>query len=183
VSSIYVTRHGQSTWNAERRWTGHGDPPLTEQGREQAREAIARFAALGFDRVASSSLVRATETASILADALGLPRIAPDPLFDERFAGPMSGMTSAEIDSRWPGLLARWDAGEEIEIHGGEPWPDFVARVARGLAGLRSEPQRTLLVAHMGVQRAIEHALGRPLGRYTNLEGFWAQDELRAPSA
>lgn len=183
MRSIYVARHGQSTWNAERRWAGHGDPPLTELGREQAREASARFAALGFDRVASSALVRATETASILAEALGLPRVAPNPLFDERFAGPMSGMTSEEIEARWPGLLAGWRSGEEIEIPGGEPWSDFVERIVGGLALLQREPQRTLLVAHMGVQRAIESSLGRPLERYANLEGFWAGDEVRGPSA
>ena len=62
MSRIYVARHGQSTWNLERRWTGHGDPPLTELGRQQAREACEFLGAQDFDAVASSALIRARET-------------------------------------------------------------------------------------------------------------------------
>jgi len=183
VSAVYITRHGQSTWNAERRWAGHADPPLSELGRAQAREASKALAPLGFDSIASFALVRATETASILASALSLPQLPPSPLFDERFGGPWSGLTSPEIEARWPGLLEQWRAGIAIEIPGGEPWPAFVRRVLDGLETLRRESGRTLLVAHMGVQRAIEHGLGRPLRGYGNLEGFWALGEVRAPSA
>lgn len=182
ANAIYVVRHGQSTWNAERRWAGRDDPPLSDLGRAQAREACEALRPFGFDVAASSSLVRASETASILAGGLGLRRLPPDPRFDERFAGPMSGRTSDEIEARWPGLLAQWDAGVAIEIPGGEPWPRFVARVLDGLDALRREPGRVLLVAHMGVLRAIEHGLGRPLGRYRNLEGFWVESGVRAPS-
>jgi probable phosphoglycerate mutase len=183
VNAIYVARHGQSTWNVERRWAGHANPPLTELGRAQAREASKALAPLGFDSIASSALVRATETASILASALRLPLLPPNPLFDERFGGPWSGLTSAEIEARWPGLLEQWRAGIAIEIPGGEPWPAFVRRVLDGLETLRREPGRILLVARMGVQRAIEHGLDQPLRRYRNLEGFWALGEVRAPSA
>jgi probable phosphoglycerate mutase len=102
VNAVYVTRHGQSTWNAERRWAGRADPPLTELGRTQAREASKALAPLHFDSVASSALVRSTETASILASALKLPLLAPNPLFDERFGGAWSGLTSAEIEARCP---------------------------------------------------------------------------------
>jgi probable phosphoglycerate mutase len=182
ASVVYVVRHGESTWNAERRWTGGDDPPLSEVGRAQARAACDALRPLRFEIVASSNLVRASETASILAGSLGLRRLPPDPLFDERFAGPMSGMTASEIEARWPGLLEQWDAGVAIEIPGGEPWPAFVGRVLRGLEALRSKPGRILLVAHMGVQRAIEDGLGRPLGRYGNLEGFWIDGEVRALS-
>lgn len=179
---VYVVRHGESTWNAERRWAGHGDPPLTDTGREQARGAANALRPIGFDRVASSNLVRARETAAILSEALALPLEPPDARFDERFAGPMRGMTSAEIERRWPGLLERWDAGRIIEIEGGEAWGDFVARALAGLAALRRRSGATLLVTHMGVQRAIEHGLGRPLGRYDNLAGFWVEADVTAAS-
>jgi broad specificity phosphatase PhoE len=55
--------------------------------------------------VSSSTLVRATETASIIASALGLPQLEPNRHFDERFAGQLSGMMSAEIEVRWPGFM------------------------------------------------------------------------------
>lgn len=170
---IYVARHGQSVWNAEHRWAGHADPPLSELGRTQAREACKTFRGYRFDAVTSSSLSRATETASIIASGLDLPRLEPVPQLDERFAGGMSGIGSEEIEARWPGLLEQWWSGRPVEIPGGEPWQAFVDRVLEGLEHLETVPGRILVVSHMGVQRAIEYGLGRPLGRYDNLEGLW----------
>jgi probable phosphoglycerate mutase len=170
---IYVARHGESTWNAERRWTGHGDPPLSDAGRAQAREACERLRTYRFDAVGGSSLTRARETASIIASALGLPCLEPLRQLDERFAGPMSGMTSTEIEKRWPGLLEQWRVGVPVEIPGGEPWRAFVERALEGLEQVRKVPGRILVISHMGVQRAIEHGLGRPLRWYDNLEGLW----------
>jgi broad specificity phosphatase PhoE len=177
MSQIYVVRHGQSTWNAERRWTGHGDPPLSEVGRAQARDACETLKRHRFDRVCSSTLVRAIESATIIASALGLPQRDPMCDFNERFAGPMSGMTSTEIERRWPGLLDEWRSGSPPAIPGGEPWQAFVDRVQVGLRNLRLFPGRVLLVSHMGVQRAIEHALGRSPRWYGNLEGLWVNSE------
>jgi probable phosphoglycerate mutase len=173
MSRIYVARHGESTWNAERRWTGHGDPPLSEAGRAQAREACERLRSERFGAVCSSSLVRALETATILASALGLRQLEPLRELDERFAGELCGMTSEEIEKRWPGLLDRWRAGSPPDIPGGEPWQAFVERVRAGLRKLEPTPGRILVVSHMGVQRAIEHALGRSPRWYGNLEGLW----------
>jgi broad specificity phosphatase PhoE len=85
----------------------------------------------------------------------------------------MSGMTSAETEERWPGLLDRWRAGTAPDIPGGEPWQAFVERVLAGLRKLELVPGRILVVPHMGVQRAIEHALGRAPRWYGNLEGLW----------
>ena len=176
-TEIYVARHGESTWNAERRWTGHGDPPLTELGRAQARAACESLGALRFDAVTSSTLVRAAETASIIAAALRLRQLAPMRQLDERFAGEISGMTSAEIDVRWPGFLEQWRAGSTVDLPGGEPWAAFVDRVLDGLEQLRTEPGRILVVSHMGVQRAIEHALAKPPSWYGNLEGLWVRSD------
>jgi broad specificity phosphatase PhoE len=173
MSRIYVVRHGESIWNAERRWTGQGDPPLSEAGRGQAREACERLGREHFDAVGSSTLVRALETAAILGDALGLRRLEAMSEFDERHGGQLSGMTSVEIEARWPGLLERWRAGSPPDLPGGEPWETFVERVLAGLRKLESVPGRILLVSHMGVQRALEHALGWPPRWYGNLEGLW----------
>ena len=143
MSQIYVARHGESTWNAERRWTSHGDPPLSEIGRAQAREACETLRGHRFDTVCSSTLSRALETATIIASALGLRQLDPMREFDERFAGQMSGMTSAEIEGRWPGLLERWRSGSPPEIPGAEPWLTFVDRVLVGIRDLQGLPGRT----------------------------------------
>ena len=178
MNRIYIARHGESIWNAERRWTGHGDPPLSDVGRAQARDACAAFSSHRFDAVGSSALARARETASIIATSLGLPQLKPIRHFDERFAGQMSGVTSAEIEERWPGFLDQWKAGVPVEIPGGESWHAFVDRVFEGLGLLETVPGQILVVSHMGVQRAIEHGLDRPLAWYGNLEGFWVAPEV-----
>jgi probable phosphoglycerate mutase len=173
MNRIYVARHGQSTWNVERRWAGHADPPLSELGRAQARQACEAFRVHRFDAVGSSTLVRAIETASIIASALGVPQLGPTRHFDERFAGQISGLTSAEIEARLPGFMGKWRSGIPVEIPGGEPWQAFVGRVLKGLEHLQTVPGRILVVSHMGALRAIEHSLGAPLRWYDNLEGFW----------
>ena len=177
MDRIYVARHGESTWNAERRWTGHADPPLSASGRAQAKAACEAFARQRFDAVGSSGLVRATETASIIAAALGVPLLEPMRHFDERFSGPLSGMTTSEIEARWPGFLEQWKGGTRPEIPGGEPWHAFVDRVQEGLELLRAVPGRILVVSHMGVQRALEDRFGKSPTWYENLEGLWVASE------
>jgi broad specificity phosphatase PhoE len=176
MSRIYMARHGESTWNAERRWAGHADPPLTDVGRTQAREACSGLRGHRFDAVGSSGLARAVESARIIASVLGVRQLDPMRHFDERFAGPLAGMTSTEIEARWPGFLEQWRDGVPVEIPGGEAWQAFVARVLGGIERLGAVPGRILIVSHMGVQRAIEHGMGRPLRWYGNLEGFWVDD-------
>jgi broad specificity phosphatase PhoE len=181
MTRIYVARHGQSTWNAERRWAGHADPPLTELGRAQALQASEMLRSHGFNAVGSSNLVRARETAAILAAGLGLPLLEPTSRLDERMAGEISGLTSTQIEERLPGFLDCWRSGEPVEIPGGEPWQAFVDRVLEGLAQLEAKTGRVLVVSHMGVLRAINHSFGRPQRRYDNLEGTWiAQSEEEA---
>ena len=170
---VFFARHGQSIWNAEHRWAGQADPPLSETGRAQAREACRVLFAHRFDQVGSSTLARATETASIIASTLSLPQLAPHRAFDERAAGQISGLTSAEIQAAWPGLLDQWRLGRPVEMPGGEPWPAFVDRVVDGLGSLRAVPGRILVVSHMGVLRALEQVMDEPLSRYANLEGLW----------
>ncbi|MBA2326593.1 MAG: histidine phosphatase family protein, partial [Actinobacteria bacterium] len=73
ATRLFLVRHGESTWNADGRWQGQADPPLSALGEEQACDAAARLAAGGFSRVVASDLQRARRTAEILAEALGLP--------------------------------------------------------------------------------------------------------------
>ena len=91
MALVYLIRHGQSTWNVERRWAGHADPPLSTAGREQTFVACEALADMNFDGVVSSSLARACETAEIIATQLTLPLHRPLPDFNERHAGLISG--------------------------------------------------------------------------------------------
>src|SRR5947209_14334431 len=70
---LLVARHGQSTWNAEGRWQGQADPPLSALGEEQARVAAKQLAdAPPFDLVVTSDLRRAMRTGALVIDSLSL---------------------------------------------------------------------------------------------------------------
>ena len=101
VYQFVFLRHGESTGNAESRWQGQSDYPLTERGRAQATALANRWRAEGaqFDLAASSTLVRARETAEIITSALNVP-LELDEIWVERDIGEMEGLTSSEVQQR-----------------------------------------------------------------------------------
>jgi broad specificity phosphatase PhoE len=113
---VYLFRHGETAWNAERRAQGHLDSPLTAAGREQARtmgQALAQELRLaGYEPsgviVRASPLGRVRETLAIAAAAAGLAHDAQ--CFDHRLRemswGDWDGLNGAEIEARWPGAMA-----------------------------------------------------------------------------
>ena len=164
---LLLVRHGQSTWNADGRWQGQANPPLTELVEQQAFDAARRVGMV--DAVYASDLERATHTAEIIAGQLGLD-VMVDPRLRERHAGPWEGHTRAEIDDQWPGML---ESGERPE-----GYEDDVHVIARALvslteiAGLHDDGD-VLIVTHGGVVRALERHLGADDGLLPNLGGRW----------
>ena len=70
-TTLLIIRHGETVWNAEHRFQGHGDSPLTETGRNQVAALGRRMKAINFDALVSSDLGRTRQTASIIADFTG----------------------------------------------------------------------------------------------------------------
>jgi len=104
---MLVVRHGESTWNAVRRWQGQADPPLSERGETQARRGALAAPEHGpFDAIVTSTLQRARLTGELIASALALPMLAADAELSERSAGEWEGLTRAEIERDFPGYLA-----------------------------------------------------------------------------
>src|SRR3954471_3985163 len=103
TTRLLLVRHGQSEWNAQGRWQGQADPPLTDLGRAQARAAARSVGSV--DGIFASELQRATETAAIIAEELGLGPVLIDEGLRERDAGAWSGLTRDEIHERFPGYL------------------------------------------------------------------------------
>jgi broad specificity phosphatase PhoE len=170
VTQLLLVRHGQSEWNADGRWQGQENPPLTDLGREQARRAARAVGAV--DGVYASPLQRAAETAAILAEELGVGPVATTAGLMERHAGTWQGLTRAEIEEAYPGYL----------VEGRRPpgWEDDDAvrdRVFDALGGIAAEhPYGTVLaVGHAGVVFAVEAALGAPWERLANLGGRWLE--------
>ena len=170
---LLLLRHGQSTWNAEGRWQGWADPPLSELGREQARWAAVSLLSVGFHAVVSSDLRRARETAEIVATELGLGSVDVVPGLRERDVGAWSGLTSDEIEAKWPGQLDEWRAGQLAQIPEGEG--DIAGRVMAALDEVlvSHHGDTVLAVTHGGVIRSTERALGVEPSRVRNVGGRW----------
>jgi probable phosphoglycerate mutase len=169
TSQILVVRHGQSTWNADGRWQGQADPPLSELGIAQAEAAACGVD--GVEVIWASDLERARHTASILAATRGLEVVA-DPRLREREAGEWTGLTRAEIEERYPGALAerRRPPGFEVD-------DVLVVRALGALQDLAATlaGRTAIAVTHGGVILAVERHHGEERSPVANLEGRWIE--------
>jgi broad specificity phosphatase PhoE len=159
MGEIWFIRHGESLWNAEGRWQGQADPPLSARGRAQAlalAETLGELARTPGAVLATSDLARARETAEILGAALGI-RPVLDARFRELDVGCWSGHTPEEVGRRWPEDLARFRGGDlAFAPGGGESRLALRARVGAALADLVARGAGAVaLVSHLGVVRAF----------------------------
>jgi glucosyl-3-phosphoglycerate phosphatase len=107
IVRLVLWRHGQTDFNAERRFQGQTDVPLNAEGRRQAARAARHIAALRPAAIFSSDLVRASATAAALARLTGLP-VQLDKDLRERSGGSWEGLTDTEIQERYPESYALW---------------------------------------------------------------------------
>ena len=170
TTRLLVVRHGESEWNAVGRWQGRADPPLTMEGRRQAAAAARSLGS--FDAVVSSPLQRAAETATIIAEHLGIGPVLTEPDLMERDAGEWQGLTRGQIEMDWPGYL---EHGKRPP--GYEPDAAMLDRVlgALGRVAERAGDGDALVVAHGGVVYTLEEACGEGWRRIPNLGARWFQ--------
>ena len=166
TTRLALVRHGQTDWNLQRRIQGSSDIPLNEAGRRQARAAAALLARRDWDAVFSSPLSRALETASIIAERLGLAAPAAVAGVAERAYGDAEGLTTDEILERYP---------EGAPIAGRESRDEVVERALPALTALAdARPgERLIVVSHGGVigslvRHVTAHALPGPGHVITN---------------
>ncbi len=181
MTRILLVRHGESEWNAARRWQGQADPPLTALGRAQAAHAARTLGAV--DAIVTSDLQRALVTAQVIAHALGLDEPSVDPRLRERDAGEWSGLTREEIHEQWPGYLSddhsanvgTSDGFTERRPPGWEAEGPLWARVRASLVDIaQALPDGDVVaVTHGGVIYATEAQLGGSGGRLANLAARW----------
>ncbi|MET0727959.1 MAG: histidine phosphatase family protein, partial [Acidimicrobiales bacterium] len=176
MTRVLLIRHGQSEWNADGRWQGQADPPLTDLGRRQAMSAARSLGTV--DAVFSSDLQRAAETAVIIAGELGVGPVVVDPGLRERDAGEWSGLTRAEIHRDWPGYLDA-PADEHAGFGPSEAprrppsWEPDDAVLARALAALHRIHDavgdgEVIVVTHGGLIYVLEGHLGASFDRLAN---------------
>lgn len=131
ATRLLLLRHGQTELSVQRRYSGRGNPTLTELGRQQA-DAAARYLAQrgGIAAVVSSPLQRCYETATAAAKALGRDVAVVDDLIETDFGG-WEGLTFSEAAERDPELHRRWLRDTSTEPPGGESFDHVNARVCR----------------------------------------------------
>ncbi|WP_395571429.1 histidine phosphatase family protein [Streptomyces sp. BK79] len=160
---IILWRHGQTSWNVERRFQGTTDVGLTETGVAQARRAARLLVGLRPDAIVASDLSRAAHTAAELASLTGLEVTLEEGL-RETYAGVWQGLTHDEIIARHGEEYAAWKRGEPVRRGGGELETEVADRAAPVVlrhAEKLSENGTLVVVSHGGT---IRTTIGRLLG-------------------
>lgn len=133
VTRLFLIRHGQSAGNAEGRFGGHSPTPLSELGMKQAEMTANALANERIDVIYSSDLLRAVQTASPLAESLGI-EINKTKAFRERNVGVLEGLTFEESKQRYPkDYFALINRDINHVITGGESYRHLLRRGTRAL--------------------------------------------------
>jgi 2,3-bisphosphoglycerate-dependent phosphoglycerate mutase len=160
---ILLVRHGETDWNAAGRIQGHSDTPLNAAGRLQARRAAQRLAREPIRALYSSDLARAFETATIIGAPLGLTVVASPQLRERRY-GEWEGLTSPEIQARYPKQFAIWRARSTDFVPAqGETRNQLLTRALAELQTIarRHVREMVVVVSHGGLCYVlINHILG-----------------------
>jgi len=170
---VYLVRHGETQWNAERRIQGQSDSPLTAKGEQQAWQVAERAKALGITHVIASDLGRTRRTAEIIADCCGC-EITLDARLRELDMGvleqrPIESLT--EEEEQWRRQLV--NGTSDGRIPDGESMQELSDRMHGALAACLELPEgsRPLLVSHgMALGCLVSTILGLPA---------WAERRLR----
>ncbi|MCF2050813.1 2,3-diphosphoglycerate-dependent phosphoglycerate mutase GpmB, partial [Escherichia coli] len=170
---VYLVRHGETQWNAERRIQGQSDSPLTAKGEQQAMQVATRAKELGITHIISSDLGRTRRTAEIIAQACGC-----DIIFDSRLRELNMGVLEkrhidslTEEEENWRRQLVNGTVDGRIPE--GESMQELSDRVNAALESCRDLPQgsRPLLVSHgIALGCLVSTILGLPA---------WAERRLR----
>lgn len=167
---LLLTRHGESTWNAEGIIQGWGDPPLSEAGRTQARllgERLNRQG--GIHALYSSNLQRARETAEIVGEITGIA-----PRFDDRLReggiGVLTGINVKDVEKLYPEIWRGWHENPlKTPVPGGEDSESFRLRVVEVMEAIGTkhvDSDRIVVVSHGGAFGTyLAHLIGLDVRR------------------
>ena len=157
ATRIFLVRHGATVLTAEDRFAGATDVLLSDEGREQAGRLALRLAMQEIDAVYASPLVRAKETAEILARQHGLP-VQLRPEFREISHGRWEQMTRREVEEKFPEEAAAWEKDPfTFAPQGGESGLAVTARALPALIDLvrMHGGARIIVVSHKATIRLL----------------------------
>jgi broad specificity phosphatase PhoE len=169
---VYLARHGQTAYNLEGRFQGQQAVPLDETGRAQAAELAERAGAYGFAALWCSPLLRALETAAVVAQRIGL-QAREDARLMETDAGDWTNRSFADVQAEAPELFAAFAAGDgSFAFPGGESFVEQEVRVGAALDEVERGELPALVVCHGMVIRAAMSVR----------VGHWLPDGQRVPN-
>jgi broad specificity phosphatase PhoE len=171
LRALFLARHGETESNLVRRYAGWSNEPLTDRGRRQAVDLGRTLSGAGVTRVRTSDIARASETAVLVADVLGVPVVADDRLNELRM-GPWDGLTEDEIAERYPKDYDTWlRYPHELRIAGRESLDDVAARLYPALVESASNGHTELLITHVALVRlAVLMAERRCFSEYKSID-------------
>jgi probable phosphoglycerate mutase len=163
-TEICVVRHGETDWNIDGVLQGWLDVPLNPRGRRQALELAETFRDTEFTRVYTSPLVRARETAELIASRLRLPPATCDEGLKERNFGVIQGIPKAELAELNPKLcqqILKRDPASVFEQ--GEPIDEFATRVLDAVMRIAEQRpgERVLVITHGWVLDVLTRHVSR----------------------
>lgn len=158
---LVLVRHGQSIWNAEDRFTGWVDVPLTERGEEEARRAGRLLRDYDFQVAYTSALTRAQKTLDIMLEEMNarVP-IIRDAALNERMYGDLQGLNKEAMRKKFGAEQVHiWRRSYDVAPPGGESLKDTAARTIpffeRCILGDIAQGKNVLVVAHGNSNRSI----------------------------
>jgi probable phosphoglycerate mutase len=172
LPTLWLVRHGESTWNVAGLAQGHNDEAeLTQRGRRQAAEAAAPFGYRPVRAIYASDLRRARQTAAAFAAVLGLP-VRTDSRLRERSLGVLDGSESKTIGPSATGIAEGLVVDPDIRPPAGESVRDLYLRAAAFCddlaAGQPDGAGDVLVIAHGGTVRVLDaYARGVPVDQMT----------------
>ncbi len=159
MTTIYITRHGQTYWNVEKRLQGQGNSDLTEQGAQGAQMLGERLTDTYLDCVVSSPLKRTVDTSEIIIGDRNIPIYTEDGLM-EMHIGDFEGMTYKEAEKTNPELVKKIEDDPFTNNYpNGENLKEFYDRCGEAFDKISKQykGKTILIVAHGGVLKALDH--------------------------
>jgi 2,3-bisphosphoglycerate-dependent phosphoglycerate mutase len=159
---LWLVRHGETTWNSERRAQGHLDVPLSSLGRDQATMLAHRLRGTSFDAIYSSDLSRALETARIVNSNLGgRSQVLADARWREQMLGALQGLNTSEVSAMLEARGATRPVLVTDRYPDAESRSELMERIKLGLSELiRRHPDgRVIVFSHGGSIRAATSVL------------------------
>jgi probable phosphoglycerate mutase len=162
LTRIYLTRHGQTEWNVQKRFQGQNNSPLTALGVQQAKALEEHLSGIELSAIYSSSSLRALQTAELIRGKRA-PDIIPEDDLREIYLGSWEGMSYSEIENLYPEQFDYfWNHPEKYIPLDGETYEALKSRVSNKIEEIaKKHPGETILIVAHGMALKILYSYFR----------------------